>query len=100
MAILFAEAIYLRLMELRRLKCADVIVPGDVRLAHEQLGLAAFFLHSPKIGKRKPQIRVFNDTFVIAMLQIFRDDHVMQLIAQKGNEATDILQQTIFPHIS
>lgn len=45
------QAAYLRSIKLRRLKLADVILSGDVRLAHEQLGLVAFAVNRPKNDK-------------------------------------------------
>lgn len=54
-------------------------MPGDVRLAHEQMGSSAFVVHSPKNDKSKPQIQFFNDIFVIDMLQVFEDDHTRHL---------------------
>lgn len=100
LAILCSQAAYIRSIELRRLRWADVGFPGDVRLAHEPGGSAAFVVHSPKNDKGKSQIRVFNDIFVIAMLQIFRDDHVRQLGEQDVNSAADILQQPICQDLS
>lgn len=50
-AILCVQAAYLRSIEFRQLKWADFIFPGDVRLSQEQLGSAAFVIHSPKNDK-------------------------------------------------
>lgn len=100
LAILCAAASYLRSIELRRLRSMDVILPGDVWLAHEQSRSAAFVVHSPKNDKGKPQIRVFKEIFFIALLKIFKDEHVRQLGAQDVNGAADILQQPICPDLS
>lgn len=79
-SILCAQAAYVRSIEFRQLTWANVLMPGDIRLTHEPFGSAAFVVHSPKNYKGKPQIRVFNNTYVIAMLQILVDEQAVRRI--------------------
>lgn len=75
---------------------ADLILPGDVWLTHEPLGSAVFVVHRLKKDKFKPYIKVFNNTFVIAMLQILKDDHISQFSSKQVDPASSVLQHHIF----
>lgn len=61
---------------------------GDVRLPHKPIGSAAFLVHGPKSDKARAQIRVFNDAYVIEMLQMLRNEHRRQLTDTSGYSVT------------
>lgn len=84
-AILCAQAAYIRSIELRRLKWTNVVMPGDLLLVHEPLGTAALVVLGPKKGQKPDTARVFNDEYIFAMLQIL---HVEEktMILQKNTD--------------
>lgn len=85
-------------MDFRRLKWAKFILLGDVRLSQEPPESASFVIHRPENDKSEAQVRVFNDMYVTAMLQMLRDHHVRQLYATRGLAVlteTAVLQQDI-----
>lgn len=93
----------LRSIEFRRLKWAGVILRGDVRLTHEPIGSTAFVVHSLKNDKKRAQIWVFNDTCVIAMLQMLKDEHIRQLSGTPSineNARTAVLDRLICPDLT
>lgn len=71
-----------------------------MRLAQEPLVSAAFVVHSPKKDKTKPQIWTFNDTFVVAMLQIMEEYHITQLASRQDDDEAPIQQQHICPDLT
>lgn len=99
-AILCTEAAYLWPIELSQLTWSDFILPGDLRLAHELLGSAAFVVQSPKNDKSKPQISTFNYTFVIPMLRIMEEGHTRQLATLQNDDGAPIQQQHICAHLT
>lgn len=103
MAMLCAEAAYLRSIEFRRLKWADVTLPGNLRLSHEPHGSAAFVVHRRKSDKARAQIRVFNDAYAIAMMQMIRDERIRQLSNTSGDKFTSetvVLERLICPDLT